>query len=99
MLNRSLQATTVECVLLTKYLVRRCFISTENILQRVCVSVLALWIKRIVQQTKTCFGFGLNASQTLWLIRTIPLILGDVVPNGSSHELDKQKKMDRWIKG
>ncbi|XP_030606887.1 uncharacterized protein LOC115795207 [Archocentrus centrarchus] len=75
-----------EVKLLFEYLNEN-FISTETILQRVYAFNYGFMNKknRPTRINLFCTGIGLNASQTLCLIRNIPLIFGDVVPEGDRH--------------
>ena len=77
-----------EVKLLFEYLNRN-FISNENILQRVYAFNYGFMDKknRPTRINMFCIGnsIGLNASQTLCLIRNLPLIFGDVVPEGDRH--------------
>lgn len=77
-----------EIKLLFKYLNQN-FICNENILQRVYAFNYGFMDKknRPTRINMVCAGsgIGLNASQTLCLIRNIPLIFGDVVPEGDRH--------------
>lgn len=65
------------------------FISNENILQRVYAFNYGFIDKnnRPTRVNLFCSGnsIGLNASQTLCLIWNLPLIFGDVVPEGDRH--------------
>ena len=65
------------------------FISREGILQRVYAFNYGYLDKKNrptrINIDQTGNGIGLNASQSLCLIRNIPLIFGDVVPEGNRH--------------
>lgn len=77
-----------EIKLLFEYL-KQNFISYENILQRVYAFNYGFMDKKNrptgVNMFCTGSGIGLNASQTLCLIRNLPLIFGDLVPEGDRH--------------
>ena len=77
-----------EIKLLFEYLNQN-FISNENILQRVYAFNYGFMDKKNRPTHINMFcsgsGIGLNASQTLCLIRNLPLIFGDVVPEGDTH--------------
>lgn len=74
--------------LLFEYLNRN-FISHENILHRVYAFNYGFMDKKNrpthVNMTCTGSGIGFNASQMLCLVRNLPLIFGDVVPEGDRH--------------
>ena len=65
------------------------FISREGILQRVYAFNFGYLDKKNrptrINLEQSGNGIGLNASQTLCLIRNIPLMFGDVVPEGNRH--------------
>lgn len=77
-----------ETKLLFEYLNKN-FIYNENILQRVYACNYGFMDKKNcpthINMFCTGSGIGLNASQTLCLIRNLPLIFGDVVPEGNRH--------------
>ena len=77
-----------EIKLLFEYL-KQNFISNENILQRVYAFNYGFMDRknRPTHINMFCTGnsIGLIASQTLCLIRNLPLIFGDVVPEGDTH--------------
>lgn len=65
------------------------FISNENILQRVYAFNYGFMDKKNrptrINLSSSGNSIGLNASQTLCLSRNLPLIFGDVVPEGDRH--------------
>ncbi|XP_052003178.1 uncharacterized protein LOC127658113 [Xyrauchen texanus] len=75
-----------ELKLLFEYLAKD-LISSENILLRIYAYSYG-YLDRKNRPTKInmqCNGLGLNASQTMCLLRNIPLIFGDVVPEDDNH--------------